>query len=654
MIVTINNTVIEHPDSLTTARTTSECFPGDELIYKSIVDFSIDEGDGFKNTIQQARMRVVASKSTPSSFDESFDPSFVGQKFFILDEFNYSFAGVPMNTLNFPNPNFFADRNWILNPEDPRRQIGIEQSDITASTFQYTFMFPSIFRWEYWKQLLAADDEFIDYTEPQNGKNQFWYHYQTGDWTIGYVFELDILNLGTGVLTTHRETNVLTAKDYSSNPNWYNKEIKLFDGGVELPPGYMLGTSDTTVVAQFICDDLTISDDIKGLMWIESYEGDGITERTRISSEYDVNSLSLWKAYPLCPTPNRLWVQKIGTIVTLTADIDYTKIPANKPKFTFYARIYNDTVGILGEEIREANIINIPDEPERKDPPIVSPDLPGCDFSLVVFGDKTSNDPLKNDKSEFLRWGAGGITDITFELEKKVANSWSLAKILDDNDYGTLYPYGFRTDAFGKTYAGFLMNWKAVIDNDGEGTYRLKTIYTDAFDVETYAYSQLFCLQQYFDHRAKRTVRIESYMKGLNGDLLTPNLYIDYGSSWYQQIRLCGRLLYTKSSYTKEYNQYGDTSFNAYKPIINEQSPKFSLELNPIPGWLDFYLSTNVLQADSIFITDYNPLNRHALVSLPVMNDGDYSPKNNNGLDPLSAVTLDFAYSQNSLRSRNN
>jgi hypothetical protein len=650
MDVIITNTVIEHPDALNTARNTSECFPGDELIYKSIVDFTVNEGDGFKNVIQQARMRVVASKSTTSSFDESFDPSFVGQKFFILDEFNYSFAGVPMNLLNFPNPNFFSDRNWILTPEDPRRQIAIEQTDITSNTFQYQFRFPSIFRWEYWKQLLAADDEFVNYSEPQNGKNQFWYHYQTGDWTIGYVFEMDILNTGTGVTTTHRQTNVLTAKDYNSNPKWIDKSIILFENGIPLPDGYMSGTVDTEVVAQFHCDDLTIIDQVHGVMWIESYEGDGITERTRISSLYDVDSLSLWKSVD---GSNKLLCVNDGYgNVTLSAAIDYTKLPANKPRFTFYARIYNDTEGILGEEIKESDIIQIPDEPGRKDPPIVNPDLPGCDFNLVVFADKTSTDALKNDKSEFLRWGGGGITDINFALQKYINGNWVTQDQLDNNDYGTLFPYGYRTDAFGKTYAGYLLDWKLVIDEFNEGTYRVKTTYTDAFEVDSYAYSQQFCLQQYFDHRAKRTVRIESYMRGLNGDVLTPNLYIDYGSSWYQQIRLCGRMLFTKSSYTKEYNQYGDTSFNAYKPIINEQSPKFSLELKPIPGWLDFYLSTNVLQADSISITDYNPLNRHALVSVPVMNDGEYTPKNNNGLDPLSAVTLDFAYAQNSLRSR--
>lgn len=650
MDVTITNTVIEHPDALNTLRTTSECFPGDELIYKSVVDFTVNPGDGFKNVIQQARMRVVASKSTPSSFDESFDESFVGQKFFILDEFNYSFAGVPMNLLNFPNPNFTADRNWLLNSGDPRRQISITQTDITLSTFQYEFRFPSIFRWEYWKQLLAADDEFIDYTEPQNGKNQFWYHYQTGDWTIGYVFEMDILNTGSGVLTTHRQTNVLTAKDYSSNPAWYNKSIILFAGVAPLPDGYMSGTQDTQVIAQFHCDALTISDPVKGVLWIESYEGDGITERTRISTEYDVESFSMWKSID---TSNRASITNDGYgNITLTAYIDYTKIPANKYNFTFYARIYNDTEGILGEEIKESNIINIPDEPQQKPTPIVTPDLPGCDFTLTVFGDTESNDSLKNDKSQILKWGAGGITNIVFSLERQVANTWQSVATLNNNDFGTCFPYGYRTDAFGKTYAGYLLDWKIVIDTWGENTYRIKTTYTDAYEVETSDYSQLYCLQQYFDHRAKRTVRIESYMTGLNGDVLVPNLFIDYGTNWYQQIRLCGRMLYTKSSYTKEYNQYGDTSFNAYKPIINEQSPKFSLELKPIPGWLDFYLATNVLQADSIYITDYNPLNRHALVSVPVINDGDYTPKNNNGLDPLSAVTLDFAYAQNNLRTR--
>jgi hypothetical protein len=650
MDVIITTTTIEHPDPLNTARVTSECFPGDELIYNSIVHLDINEGDGFKNQIQQARMRVVASKASPSSFDESFDPSFVGQKFFILDEFNYSFAGVPLNVNNFPNPNFTADRNWLLNPGDPRRQIAITQISSSSSVQEYNFAFPSIFRWEYWKQLLSADDEFINYSEPQNGKNQFWYHYQTGEWTIGYVFEMDILNHGTGLVTTHRATNVLTAKDYSSNPKWINKSITLFQNGVPMPEGYMSGTTDTEVIAQFHCDDLLLTDEVKGVMWIESFEGDGITERTRISTEYDVESFSLWKSIN---GSNRLLLTNDGNgNIILSAAIDYTKLLPNKIKYTYYARIYNDTVGILGEEIKESDIINIPEEPKQKDQPIVRPDTPGCDFALVVFGDKDSTDSLKNDKSEVLRWGAGGITNIQLELQRQVGNSWSFVDYLNDDDWGTNFAYGYRTDAYGKTYAGYLIDWKKVIDNVGESTYRVKTTYTDAYGVDTYAYSQEFCLQQYYDFRAKKTVRIESYMRGLNGDILIPNLFIDYGSSWYQQIRLCGRLLYTKSAYTKEFNQYGDTSFNAFKPIINEQSPKFSLELKPIPGWLDFYLSTNVLQADSIQITDYNPLNRHALVQIPVINDGEYTPKNNNGLDPLSAVTLEFSYAQNNLRSR--
>jgi hypothetical protein len=654
MYLTINNTIIEHPDDVNTGtRITSECFPGDEMIYKSIVDFNFDEGDGFKNTIQQARMRVVASKSTPLSFDESFDSSFVGQQYFIMDEFNYSFAGVPLNAFNFPNPNFLSDRPYVLDSGDPRRQISITNTILTSTNIQYEFRFPSIFRWEYWKPLLTASDEFIDYTQPQNGKNQFWFHYQTGEWTIGYVFEFDILDNSSGIVTTSRATNVLTAKDYDSNAMYHDKAIRLFDGGLELPAGYMLGTSDTTVSATFIYDTPDITDVFYGVMWIETYEGEGVNERTRISSEYDLNALSMWKAYYSSPY-NRLLISVGGGIVNMLAYIDYTKIPVNVPRFTIYARLYNDKVGLLGEEIMESDIINIPEEPKPSPPPVSPPTLPGCGFNLVVFGDTGSNDNLKNDKSEILRWGSGGINNITFTLERMVTNTWSFVADLDDTTYGTLFPYGFRTDAYGKTYAGFLVDWKKVLDGNGENTYRVKVTYGYVLTADTYDYSQEYCLQQYMDHRAKRTVRIEAYMRGLNSNMLTPNLFIDYGSSWYQQVRLCGRLLYTKSSYSKEFNQYGDTSFNYYKPIINEQSPKFSLELKPIPGWLDLYLATNILQADSISITDYNPLNRHSLVSLPVINDGDYTPKNNNGLDPLSAVTLDFAYAQNNLRSRNN
>jgi hypothetical protein len=104
----------------------------------------------------------------------------------------------------------------------------------------------------------------------------------------------------------------------------------------------------------------------------------------------------------------------------------------------------------------------------------------------------------------------------------------------------------------------------------------------------------------------------------------------------------------------KEYNQYGDNTINAFRPIINEQQPKYLLQIRPIPGWMDFVLSTNVLQADEIKITDFNMGNRsHPLVRVPVMNDGDYTPRDNNLANVNSDVEITFAYGQNNLRRRN-
>ena len=655
MSVSILSKFAEHIDAPYMYRTSGWCFPGDEMRFQSVVSFDFSTGSSpYKLSITQARMRIVASKASASSFDESFDASFVGGRSFVLDEFLYSFSGDPRNAFGLPNPNFTADRVFQLPSGDFFRQTKIWQSGIGANEYYLTFEWPILFRWEYWKALATADDEFINYAEPQNGKNHWWYHYQTGDWTIGYVFEIDVFDASAGIggaTTTYRSTRVLEAKDYNSNGKWVNEKIELFDGTTALPNGYLLGYTDTKVVATFECTDSGISiGNVYGVLWIETYEGNGVAERTRISSLYDVNAESWWKS---SDGSNRLKVTNIGSnVFELEALIDYTKLPLTANRYTIYARLYNEQE--MGEEIKEDNIILIrTDEKPGEKPSGMAPTI-DCPFALKVLADAGSSDPIKNDKSSILKWAGASVENITFTLQKReCGGSWTDATALYDDTFGTMYEYGFRTDIYEKTYAGYLLNWKMVLATYGEGNYRIQTTYHLLMGGTSTEVTEEYCLQQYYDHRADGTIRIEATMKGVNGDVLTPSLYIDYGSAWYQQIRLQGRMYYTKSTYTKETNQYGDGQFNAFRYVVNEQTPKFTVELKPIPGWLDFYLSTNVLQSDVLLLTDYNRKNRHALVSIPVMNDGEYLPKNNDYASKYSAVTLEFSYAQNQLRSRN-
>lgn len=109
---------------------------------------------------------------------------------------------------------------------------------------------------------------------------------------------------------------------------------------------------------------------------------------------------------------------------------------------------------------------------------------------------------------------------------------------------------------------------------------------------------------------------------------------------------------YKNSSFSTEFNQYGDNELNVYKPIINEQTAKYKIEIRPVAGWVDFYISTNVMQSDSIYVTDFNSANRHKFTQVPIMVDGDVQPLFNNGVNELSPMELSFKYGRNSLRAR--
>jgi hypothetical protein len=148
-------------------------------------------------------------------------------------------------------------------------------------------------------------------------------------------------------------------------------------------------------------------------------------------------------------------------------------------------------------------------------------------------------------------------------------------------------------------------------------------------------------------------VRIETYNEGLRGSLKDSSALNDYNAGWKSQIRLKGVMKYSKSTYVNETTQYGDVSHNALKHYKSEQVPKYVLSLRPVPGWMDFIISTNILQADQILITDYNDDNRHPFIKHPVINDGEMAPSDNNLRNSNSSIDINLSYGLNNLRRRN-
>lgn len=388
--------------------------------------------------------------------------------------------------------------------------------------------------------------------------------------------------------------------------------------------------------------------------------------------------------------PEGWTVDVAGAIVAGVQEISYNVGIGSGTLLITYGNGTNEIIAMLdvyvnatrmGEEImRVGNLLPLP--PFKNiplDPPCDPCDNSVCPYVMDVFADLSDpTNPLHNDKSDFygLKYmGSIGISNIVLTLQKNVSYggcNWVDKVIFAGtgdsesgpvNPYGSFFQYGGApnfsgnayVDDYGNQYTGLLLSWIKILQTFGAGQYRMKITYTSALDGSTVVdYDQrMFCLHAWDCHRTDGTVRIETTTIGFRGTMDDSTIQIDHFTGWYSQIRFSGKFKYQPSGYVKEYNQYGDGDFNAFRPIINEQVPKYRLQLKPVPGWVDWYMSTNVLQADKILITDFNRLNRHTFVQTPVSNDGDMEIVNEEYRNPYAVLEFKFTYGQNNLRKRN-
>lgn len=294
-------------------------------------------------------------------------------------------------------------------------------------------------------------------------------------------------------------------------------------------------------------------------------------------------------------------------------------------------------------------------------PPTFCEEFTPC-FDLLVLADPDEpTNKLNNDKSEFYFYGNAAVTAIAMTLQRFQNGAFEDVATLIDNSYGQFFEYGDSpdflgnsfTDDFGKSYTGILLDWLLVFNDFGAGNYRMKVAQTDVFSGTTTTYSKArYCLREYDCRLTEGTIRIETLTQGLRGTLEDMAAQIDYSTGWSGMIRLKGTFKQLDPGYNKEYNQYGDADANAYKPVTDEQVPKYRMQIKPVPGWMDWYVSTNILQADSILVTDYNSRSRHTSVRVPVK-DGVFKRIAEDHNNPLAGIEVEFAYGQNNLRRRN-
>lgn len=695
-------------------QTRSRMYPGDEIVlYHKLLlpgDASASEMSDIK--FVSAKVSIIAMK--PNVFTEQFSREFLATRFFELDSFVVSFNNVnariiPWGTDGYaPNLTVKQDRNFRLPSGDFRRQVNFFTTHTNAtSTWEYWFYFPILFRWEYWRALLTADNDFFNAAQPQDGLNHWWYHYFVlGTWTLRSRLDLNVLV--DGVPTIIRSELNLTngvgdANDYNANPDYTLESIKTskVGGALSNTPCFIYDNENTVMLGftrKITPWAINEQAQVSAIVWIEPFEESGITARTRGSSTYQITPESVFAGLNISATDDDgiglqdaagnyavydntgkgalvFFDAAIPERISVVAVIDYAKLKLTYPgitKFTLYTRIYDSMIinPVLeprtewGEEFKQdATLVSPPSSAV-----ICSQREPQCAFNLDVYADEADTDDLKNDKSDFYQFGDGTISSVSLTLQKNDSTNcadsgWEDVETISDNSLGKFFAFGKHPDFsgasfeddYGKKYTGLFLEWRKVLAAYDTGKYRMKIIKTDAFAVSTTIIDKrVFCLRNYNCNLINRTVRIETLNEGLRGTFGENDL-TDYSTGWNGQLRLKGIFKFKGSGYVDEYNQYGESDFNKYKPIINEQAPKFILSLRPIPGWMDFVVSTNILQADEIKITSYNTSNRHGekLIKVPVMNDGDFTPRDNNLLNPLSDVDISLVYGQNNLRKRN-
>jgi len=247
-----------------------------------------------------------------------------------------------------------------------------------------------------------------------------------------------------------------------------------------------------------------------------------------------------------------------------------------------------------------------------------------CCFNLPALAQIGGTDPYKNDKAGVLWFYGLGVTGALMMLQKEIGGEFMDDVVLDNDDLGTLYEFGFEINSRGESLMGFLIDWSKVLEQRGEGKYRVKTVEDTIFATELNQYSFEYCLETYTSLRADGTVRIDFWNAGIMGNTSDDTKTRDFGDFiFYTNVRLPDSIfaLSDKSAYEKEYVRYrnGREVWNKDK-----QAQEYSLKTGLLPAYLHNYLRTDMMQAEETLITDYNSVNPNRYIGKPVKSNSAY------------------------------
>jgi hypothetical protein len=562
----------------------------------------------------------------------------------------------------FQNFNVVQARDFHVPTTEIRKYI-FATSTSTPGLNKYAF--PFLVRWEYWQSLLSVNSFFFNSANPLNGFNHDWTTLNNvgygGDWTLRYECEISAkvngLNASyvSGVDFTNFDRNLSLADDLKCEIDTFDAStlVQLVDGG---GLKYILGYANTRIKATFTRNALWPKPSI--IIGIEVFElGGGVNKKRRMHSDWPSDA-DTWFIPLSSVGANRVNVIGSGTTVAVgECDLDYTQIASlvGASKWKITARIHDivgatvpivDGFGYLGSQ----DVYMIATNPVIEET-IVTPHIGNAtdccsDFVWRVLADTGSSLDLKNDKTSFLNWYNKDV--IATAVIKLVKPDLTEVTLTGSTLYGTPYDYGFKVNTKGEKLVGYLVDWKKVLTLFGEGIYTFKYYTTTIFGGSGSTTEKSYCLKQYTDARANGTTRIEYNLKGLIGDNKLDENMRDYADlDWYQQHRFDGVFYYNNSSYNTDEIQYKNGQIET---VEDGQIPEYILDLKGIPAFKHDILRTDIYQANSILITDYNSRNFDNYFKKNVRKNGSYDPKWYPLKSDIAPVILKFKQGINNLR----
>lgn len=588
------------------------------------------------------------------------------------DEFTVESKSInlPSNPTLSINPTFNLSQNRPFHiPLTEIRKTIVARNFSGVDANDYDFAYPFLNRWEYWVSLAAANGAFYNNAEPNDGKNQDWQHYMTGNWIARYVYELNVkINGVPDVFTDSVDFNILDRNLAGENTtcviNSYDPDTltALVDG---FGNKYLLGYKNTLVTAVFTnpTDGFSHTDTVV-VFGIEAKEIGGYYGKRRMSSKYDPDT-DTWFIPLTGETRTKLVISGTppinGATATASALIDFNGIGNVISDWKITARIYGNNISspVTGDITYGQNYLGsqdfglIPTNPVDEETEVLPPATLDCNSDYVwrVLADAASSDPLKNDTTNFIEWfDKVGITAAKVYLCKCDGTKIDLTA---SSTYGTPYDFGFDImpnvdyNTNGEKAIGYHIEWKKVLTVIGEGIYYLQYEATTLFGATTIKKTPSYCLKQYTVARADGTVRIEYYLNGVIGKTENDKKRRDYlQANWYNMHRFDGYFFYQNSQYKVDEIQYQNGFIDE---VEHGQTPEYLMKLKPIPFFKHDILRTDILMSNNILVTDYNTKNIDNYYQKAVKKNGNYEPIIHPMQRQIAGVEIKFKQAYNNL-----